>query len=47
MTGLSIPPDFPLSALVGQELSNLSIGRHYLKLSFIQLKTVVADHPKY
>ncbi|MCE3262126.1 MAG: hypothetical protein K0R43_1205 [Pseudoduganella sp.] len=47
MTGLSIPLDFPLSELVGQELSNLSIGRHYLMLSFIQLKMVVADTPKY
>jgi hypothetical protein len=47
MTGLSIPLDFPLSELVGQELSNLSICRHYLMLNFIQLKMVMADHPKY
>ena len=47
MSGLSIPLDFPLSELVGQALSNLSIGRHHLMLSFIQLKIVVANSPKY
>ncbi|MGO4381911.1 hypothetical protein [Pseudoduganella sp. RAF53_2] len=47
MPGLSIPLDFPLTELVGQELSNLSIGRHYLMLSFIQLKILVANSPKY
>jgi len=47
MAGLSIPEDFPLHELLGQELSNLSIGRQYLMLSFTQLKTVVAGIPKY
>ncbi len=47
MAGLSIPVDFPLCELEGQELSNLSIGRHYLMLSFIEIKTVVAEKPKY
>jgi hypothetical protein len=45
--GFSIPADFPLDELVGQELSNLSIGRHYLMLSFIQIKTAVSAEPKY
>jgi hypothetical protein len=32
--GLSIPQDFPLDKLVGQELINLSIGKYYLSLFF-------------
>ena len=47
MAGLSIPPDFPLSELLGQELSNLSIGLHFLRMSFIRIKLGVAGTPKY
>jgi hypothetical protein len=47
MPGLSIPDDFPLHELVGQELSNLSIGRHNLILSFIQINVFIGETPKY
>ncbi len=47
MAGLSIPQDFPLDALVGQELRQVCIGRHHLRLSFIRLRGVVAGVPKY
>jgi hypothetical protein len=36
MAGLSIPEDFPLNLLLGQELSHLSIGRHNLSLYFVR-----------
>jgi hypothetical protein len=47
MAGLSISHDFPLEELVGQELSQISIGRHHLRMSFIKLNAVVAKVPKY
>jgi hypothetical protein len=47
MVGFSIPQDFPLSELANQELTNLSIGRHYLRMSFIRIKAIVAGTPKY
>lgn len=47
MTGFSIPENFPLVELIEQELSNLSIGRHYLCMSFIQPKMIVAGVQKY
>lgn len=47
MAGLSIPQDFPLEALVGQELSQVCIGRHHLRMRFIKLRAVVAKVPKY
>lgn len=47
MAGFSIPVDFPLHGLNGQELSNLSIGQHYLLLNFIRLDSVLANEPKY
>ena len=34
MAGLSIPDNFPLGALIGQELNQLAVGRHSLSLSF-------------
>ena len=47
MAGLSIPQDFPLDALVGQQLTQICIGRHHVRMSFIKLRGVVAKVPKY
>ena len=47
MSGLSIPDNFPIVTLQGQELSQLSIGRHHVRLNFIRIRTFVAETPKY
>lgn len=47
MAGWSIPEDFPLDELVTQELTNISISRHYVRLSFVRLEEVIAGVPKY
>lgn len=47
MAGWSIPEDFPLDELVTQELTNISISRHYVRLSFVRLEGVIAGVPKY
>ncbi len=47
MAGYSIPLDFPLAELVTQELTNVSIGRHYVRLLFLRLDNVVAGISKY
>lgn len=47
MAGWSIPEDFPLGELVTQELTNISIGRHHVRLSFVVLEGVIAGVPKY
>lgn len=36
MTGLSIPDDYPLQDLVGQELTQVCIGKHSVGLKFYQ-----------
>jgi hypothetical protein len=43
----AIPDDFPLADLVSQELTNIAIGRHYVRLLFIRIDRVVAGTPKY
>jgi len=45
--GYPIPEDFPLGDLVSQQLTNLAIGRHYLRLMFIRLDCIVAGVQKY
>lgn len=47
MTDWSIPEDFPLSELVTQELTNVSIGRHYVRLLFVRPNGTVAGASKY
>lgn len=47
MAGWSIPEDFPLRELVAQELTNISIGRHYVRLFFVRLEGDIAGVPKY
>jgi hypothetical protein len=47
MAGFSIPEDFPLGELVTQELTNVSIGRHFVRLIFVRLHNIVAGMPKY
>jgi hypothetical protein len=47
MAGWSIPEDFPLGELVAQELTNISIGRHYVRLLFVRLEAGIASVPKY
>lgn len=47
MGGSSIPEDFPLEEMVSQELTNVSVGRHHVRLLFIRLDSVVAGIPKY
>ncbi|WP_092762901.1 DUF6188 family protein [Rhodoferax sp. OV413] len=42
MAGFSVPQDFPLGELVTQELTNVSIGRHYVRLLFTCRDTSVA-----
>lgn len=47
MAGSPIPEDFPLDELVRLELTNISIGRHYVRLLFARLDNVVAGTPRY
>jgi hypothetical protein len=47
MAGFSIPEDFPLRELITQELTNVSIGRHHVRLLFVRLDNIVAGVPKY
>ena len=47
MGGFSIPEDFPLGELVSQELTNVSVGRHFVRLMFVRLENIVAGIPKY
>ena len=47
MGGFSIPEDFPLEEMVTQELTNVSVGRHHVRLLFIRLDNIVAGIPKY
>jgi hypothetical protein len=47
MAGWSIPEDFALNELVTQELTNISISLHYVRLSFVRLEGVIAGVPKY
>jgi hypothetical protein len=47
MAGWSIPEDFPLGELVTQELTNVSIGRSYVRLTFIRPEGTVPGVPRY
>ena len=38
MPGLSIPEDYPLAKLNGQEVTQVSIGRHHVRLNFYRQK---------
>jgi hypothetical protein len=42
MPGFSIPDYFPLGDLITQELANVSIGRHYVRLQFVRSDGTVA-----
>jgi len=42
MAGWLIPEDFPLGELVTQELTNVSIGRRYVRLLFVRSNATVA-----
>ncbi len=45
MTDLSIPEDFPLSKLVAQELTQVCIGTHHVRLNFYRLTSPPAGSP--
>lgn len=47
MVGLSIPSDFPLSSLVGQELTQVCIGAYHVRLSFYRQSKSPAALPKW
>lgn len=47
MAGWSIPQDFPLEELVTQELTNVSVGRHFVRLSLLRADGTVPGAPKY
>lgn len=47
MVGWSISEDFPLGELVTQELSNVSISRHYVRLLFVHSNGTVATAPEH
>lgn len=47
MAGFPIPDEFPLDDLVPQELVNVSIGRHDVRMLFARLDEVIAGVPKY
>jgi Family of unknown function (DUF6188) len=37
MPGLSIPEDYPLAKLVGQEVTQVCIGTHHIRLNFYKV----------
>ena len=43
MAGFAIPDDFPLNDLVSQELTNVSIGRHHVRLLFGHADGIAVD----
>jgi hypothetical protein len=45
MPDLSIPEDFPVSKLVAQELTQVCIGTHHVRLNFYRLKDPAAGPP--
>lgn len=47
MAGWSIPEDFPLGELVTQELTNVSISRHYARLLFVRSNSTAASAPEH
>jgi hypothetical protein len=44
VAGFPIPADFPLDKLVSQELMNISVGRHYVRLLFQWLDTLTGKY---
>ena len=47
MAGLSIPEDFPLSSLVAQELTQVCVGAHHVRLNFYRPKKSPASQPQW
>lgn len=47
MVGLSIPDDFPLLQLIGQELIQVCIGSHHVRLNFSKPQMVIAGVQKW
>jgi hypothetical protein len=47
MAGWAIPEDFPLGELMTQELTNVSIGRHFVRLLLLRANGTVPGAPKY
>lgn len=47
MPSLDIPDDFPLAALIAQELTQVCIGQHHVRLNFYKLADFSATPPKW